>query len=101
MKVTKTEYKIYKYRKNSLLISTKPSYIFLLVITVIWFLFQNLQALKVMAYSLEPWFMGLPFSLFTTWVISMVLTISIYWVSKKWGKSFSCRVTEELGEEEN
>jgi len=96
----KDDYKVYKYKRNPLLISAKSFYIIFLIVLVVWFVFQNLQALKIVATSLDPWILGLPFSLFMTWLLSLMVTIGVYIVAKNWGEGFAQRTEKEFGEEE-
>jgi|GEM_PF-3723626 len=97
----KSDYKIYTYKRNPILISKTPEYTFLLIITAIWFIFQNLQALKLVANSLNPWILGIPYSLFVTWLLSALVTVSMFLVARKWGAAFTKRVEEEFGREED
>ncbi len=71
----------------------------LAAIFAIWVIAMNLQALGIIATSLEPWIGGVPFSLFFMWAITALATIAGIATYAIWGKDFERNAEKALKEE--
>lgn len=70
----------------------------LAAIFAIWFIAMNLQALGIIATSLEPWIGGVPFSLLFMWAITALATIAGIAAYTTWGKDFERNAEKALKE---
>jgi len=77
------ERKVFKYPNSPWWWPRSWKFRFIMICLLVWFVLVNLQALKLIATSMEPWILGIPFSLFFTLfvtAIATVLVVSIFWL---------------------
>ena len=84
--------------KGMPLLPRSPANKVIAAIFVIWIIAMNLQALGVIATSLEPWIGGISFSLFFTSSITALATISGIAAYAIWGKEFEKNAERALKE---
>ena len=91
------EKRVFKYPGNPFFMGNGTAFFVPLTIILLWFIGQNLQALKILATKTEPAIIGFPPSLFYTLFSSVLATASVYYLSVKWGKGFAARAEKYLG----
>ncbi|MHC4424008.1 MAG: hypothetical protein ACYSWR_05000 [Planctomycetota bacterium] len=70
----------------------------ILIWVVVFFALMSLQNLKIIASSLKPFVLGLPFSLFFTFLVSLITTAVILLIYFLW-QDFIARADQEVNTE--
>ena len=84
--------------KGMPLLPRSPANRVIAAIFIVWIIAMNLQALGVIATSLEPWIGGIPFSLFFMWAFTALATIAGIAAYAIWGKEFEKNAERALKE---